>query len=85
MGKSGQTRLMDLSSHIGGPGRKGTESRSEENTDIPYVDGEVKSVQSIVDNATGCHKTRIYRAADNSAQWVPCRGIKPVPEFLHRC
>jgi hypothetical protein len=76
---------MGLSSHIGCPGREGTEARSEENADILYVDGEVKSMQSIVDDAAGRHKTRINCAADNSAQWVPYRGVKPVPEFLQRC
>ena len=73
---------MHLSSHIGCPSREGTKARSEENANIPYVDGEVKRMQNIVDDATGCHKARIYRATDNSTQWVPCCGVKPVPEFL---
>lgn len=69
--------------HIGCPGGEGTEAWSEENADIPYVDREVKRMQNVVDDATGCHKARIYRATDDSTQWVPCRGVKPVPEFLH--
>ena len=42
-------------------------------------------MQNTVDDTTGSHETRVYRPANNTAQRVPCSGVKPVPEFLGKC
>jgi len=76
---------VDLDLHVSGPGGKGAEARSEHNADIAYVNGEAKGMQDVVDDATGRHKARINRSADDPTQWVPCRGVKPIPEFLKKC
>jgi hypothetical protein len=71
--------------HVGCPSCEGAETRCEEYTDIPYVDGKVKRMQDVVYDTTSCHKARIYRTTDNTAQWIPCCGVEPVPEFLAMC
>jgi hypothetical protein len=68
--------------HISRPSSEGAETGGKENADISYVNREMKRMQSIIDDPAGSHETRIYRPANNTAQRVPCGGVKPVPEFL---
>jgi hypothetical protein len=52
-------------------------------TDIPNINGKVQPVQDVVDDARGNHQAGVDGPSDDSAEWVPCGRVEPVPEFLY--
>ena len=39
-------------------------------------------MENIIDDTTGGHKTRVDGTTDDTAKWVPCCRIEPVPKCL---
>lgn len=70
-------------SHISRPCSQGTKSRSQEDADVPNVNGEVKIMEDIVDDPARRHQTRVDSSSYYTTQRIPCGRIKPVPKFLH--
>jgi hypothetical protein len=69
-------------SHVGGPCGQSTEAGSKKYTDVTDVNRQVDGPQKIVYDTASRHQARVDSPADDTSQWIPCCGIKPVPEFL---
>jgi hypothetical protein len=53
--------------HVSCPGRESTEPGGEHYTNIPDVDGEIESVEEVVNNAASRHKPGVDRSTDDTA------------------
>ena len=76
------SRICDK--HVCSPCCEGTEAGCEQYANVANVYWQVDGLQEIVDDTARGHETGIDGAANDATERVPCRGVKPVPEFLHR-
>lgn len=71
-----------MASHISCPSGQSTESRSQEDANVPNINGKVDCTEEVVDDTTGGHETGVHSATYHPSQRIPCRRVKPIPEFL---
>ena len=71
-----------MRSHVRRPSRKCTESRCQENANIPDINREVQEAKNVVNDTTRGHQAGVHCPANYTSQGIPSGGVKPVPEFL---
>ena len=65
---------------VGGKGSQARACGGQHDTDITNVDGESQKAEEVVDGAAGDHEARVEGTAGDTAEWVPCAVVEPIPE-----